>query len=76
MLHIDKWKVLDFEGFKSLWHFFVPEEKELESMEEGISFVKTKLCVYPCGGGVEYLHCDPASRKRRRNGTKKGHAIA
>jgi hypothetical protein len=26
---------------------------------------------YPCGGGVEYLHRDPASRKRRRNGTKK-----
>jgi hypothetical protein len=22
----------------------------------------------PCGGGVEYLHRDPASRKRRRNG--------
>jgi hypothetical protein len=31
---------------------------------------------YPCGGGVEYLHRDPASRKRRRNGTKKGRAIA
>jgi hypothetical protein len=29
-----------------------------------------------CGGGVEYLHRDPASRKRRRNGTKKGRAIA
>jgi hypothetical protein len=26
---------------------------------------------YPCGGGVEYLHREPASRKRRRNGTKK-----
>jgi hypothetical protein len=25
----------------------------------------------PCGGAVEYLHRDPASRKRRRNGTKK-----
>jgi hypothetical protein len=24
-----------------------------------------------CGGGVEYLHREPASRKRRRNGTKK-----
>jgi hypothetical protein len=22
----------------------------------------------PCGGGVEYLHRDPASRKRRRKG--------
>jgi hypothetical protein len=35
------------------------------------------LCSYPCGGGVEYLHRDPANRKRRRNGTKKkGRAIA
>jgi hypothetical protein len=25
----------------------------------------------PCGGGVEYLHREPASRKRRRNWTKK-----
>jgi hypothetical protein len=32
--------------------------------------------VNPCGGGVEYLHRDLASRKRRRNGTKKGRAIA
>jgi hypothetical protein len=30
----------------------------------------------PCGGGVEYLHRDPASHKRQRNGTKKGRAIA
>jgi hypothetical protein len=30
----------------------------------------------PCGGGVEYLHRDPTSRKRRRNGAKKGRAIA
>jgi hypothetical protein len=30
----------------------------------------------PCGGGVEYLHRDPASRKRQRNGDKKGRAIA
>jgi hypothetical protein len=22
----------------------------------------------PCGGGIEYLHCDPASHRRRRNG--------
>jgi hypothetical protein len=28
-------------------------------------------CVNPCGGGVEYLHREPASRKRRQNGTKK-----
>jgi hypothetical protein len=30
-----------------------------------------QLVFYQCGGGVKYLHCDPASRKRRRNGTKK-----
>jgi hypothetical protein len=36
----------------------------------------TYVDAYPCGGGVEYLHRDPASRKRRRNGTKKGRAIA
>jgi hypothetical protein len=29
-----------------------------------------------CGGGVEYVHHDPASRKRRWNGTKKGRTIA
>jgi hypothetical protein len=23
---------------------------------------------HPCGGGVEYLHRDPASRRRRRKG--------
>jgi hypothetical protein len=35
--------------------------------------IKLEVCYYfnPCGGGVEYLHRDPASRKRRRNGTKK-----
>jgi hypothetical protein len=26
------------------------------------------LKIYPCGGGVEYLHRDPASRRRRRKG--------
>jgi hypothetical protein len=25
-------------------------------------------CDSPCGGGVEYLHRDPASRRRRRKG--------
>jgi hypothetical protein len=28
----------------------------------------TRITSAPCGGGVEYLHRDPASRKRRRNG--------
>jgi hypothetical protein len=38
--------------------------------------VSQRLRTNPCGGGVEYFHRDPASRKRRRNGTKKGRAIA
>jgi hypothetical protein len=51
----------------------------------GITFVYNRCsdniylpsrCLNPCGGGVEYLHRDPASRKRRRNGAKKGRAIA
>jgi hypothetical protein len=29
-----------------------------------------------CGGGVEYLHRNSASHKRRRNGTKEGRTIA
>jgi hypothetical protein len=24
--------------------------------------------IHPCGGGFEYLHRDPASRRRRRKG--------
>jgi hypothetical protein len=24
--------------------------------------------IVPCGGGLEYLHCNPASNKRRRKG--------
>jgi hypothetical protein len=38
--------------------------------------LKLAYLINPCGGGVEYLHRDPASRKRRRNGAKKGRAIA
>jgi hypothetical protein len=30
---------------------------------------KTHTLLHPCGGGVEYLHRDPASRRRRRKGT-------
>jgi hypothetical protein len=26
------------------------------------------FCITPCGGGIEYLHRDPASRRRRRKG--------
>jgi hypothetical protein len=28
----------------------------------------SELAILPCGGGVEYLHRDPASRRRRRKG--------
>jgi hypothetical protein len=34
------------------------------------------ICLNLCGGGDEYLHRDPASRKKQRNGTKTGRAIA
>jgi hypothetical protein len=30
--------------------------------------VQRRTVSHPCGGGVEYLHRDPASRKRRRKG--------
>jgi hypothetical protein len=43
----------------------------------GIShFFGATVPFHPCGGGVEYLHHEPASRKRRRNGTKNDRAIA
>jgi hypothetical protein len=29
----------------------------------------------PCGGGVEYLHRDPASRRRRRKGSLKSDTV-
>jgi hypothetical protein len=29
-----------------------------------------QILANPCGGGVEYLHCDPASRSRRQKGLK------
>jgi hypothetical protein len=46
---------------------------ELKTLGDKKAF---KVGLNPCGGGVEYLHRDPASRKRRRNGAKKGRAIA
>jgi hypothetical protein len=30
---------------------------------------------HPRGGGVEYLHRDPASRRRRRNGSLKSETL-
>jgi hypothetical protein len=35
---------------------------------EVISGAILELTQHPCGGGVEYLHRDPASRRRRRKG--------
>jgi hypothetical protein len=34
-------------------------------IKEGLVFY---IYIDPCGGGVEYLHHDPASRRRRRKG--------
>jgi hypothetical protein len=36
-----------------------------------ILFVFHMVFTHPCGGGVEYLHRDPASRRRRRKGSLK-----
>jgi hypothetical protein len=38
-----------------------------------VTYLLTYLLTHgnPCGGGVEYLHREPASCKRRRNGAKK-----
>jgi hypothetical protein len=33
-----------------------------------MSYVKVSS---PCGGGLEYFHCSPASRKRRQKGTQR-----
>jgi hypothetical protein len=33
----------------------------------GTSYMCSKKKI-PCGGGIEYLHHDPASRKKRQNG--------
>jgi hypothetical protein len=38
------------------------------SAEECIEFFPITGIYDPCGGGVEYLHRDPASRRRRRKG--------
>jgi hypothetical protein len=48
----------------------------LEGWLFNVSTVDSTALLNPCGGGVEYLHRDPASRKRRRNGAKKGRAVA
>jgi hypothetical protein len=33
------------------------------------------LVPYPCGGGVQYLHRDPASRRRRRKGKSQSETV-
>jgi hypothetical protein len=40
---------------------------------KGSSFVQS--VIRPCGGGVEYLHRDPASRKRRRKGSLESETV-
>jgi hypothetical protein len=53
----------------SIWMSEVPNQST-----DVDSTVCHKSCYFilfqqdPCGGGVEYLHCDPASRRRRRKG--------
>jgi hypothetical protein len=51
-------------------------QQQLEMYNDLNIYMKMETTFNPCGGGVEYLHRDPASRKRRQNGAKKGHAIA
>jgi hypothetical protein len=36
-----------------------------------LTLTLSSIHIYPCGGGVEYLHRDPASRRRRRKGKSK-----
>jgi hypothetical protein len=44
-----------------------------EAFIKGSAFVNIR--VSPCGGGVEFLHRDPASRKRRRKGSLKSETV-
>jgi hypothetical protein len=54
------------------------EATEDATVREGVCYSRRKHCIWgatdrtdsqhPCGGGVEYLHRDPASRRRRRKG--------
>jgi hypothetical protein len=43
-------------------------EFTIKIVETHISFVFIRIPTSPCGGGIEYLHGDPASRRRRRKG--------
>jgi hypothetical protein len=38
------------------------------SYKELVQFIRWRGRTFPCGGGIEYLHRDPASRRRRRKG--------
>jgi hypothetical protein len=65
---------------KKSWHWtniwpWVLAQLDAKSDRAGwlpaVSYCSALLCIdrsYPCGGRVEYLHRDPASRKRRRTG--------
>jgi hypothetical protein len=54
-------------------HLNVKLEFQFENVENNFDY---RNMINLCGGGVKYLHRDPASRKRRWNGAKKGRAIA
>jgi hypothetical protein len=38
------------------------------TVSRNVTFTWLAVSQYPCGGGVEYLHRDPASRRRRQKG--------
>jgi hypothetical protein len=44
-----------------------PRQTDWRTVSRNVTWTWTK-CQHPCGGGVEYLHHDPASRRRRRKG--------
>jgi hypothetical protein len=50
-------------------HVVSPATKERAIIEAfSVRFVPESRSAIPCGGGVEYLHRSPASRRRRRKG--------
>jgi hypothetical protein len=84
-----RWTLTNFNKVSNYYNYLWPVSYLLTRSGQGVmrSLLLTSLwsgelvqisnyIVNPCGGGVEYLHREPASRKRRRNGTKKGRAIA
>jgi hypothetical protein len=56
-----------------LWYHFRASFRILLNLVHSVKLNMLWIIITsnPCGGGVEYLHRESASRKRRRNGTKK-----